>query len=368
MYVTRIFTRAARLRVLALALILALTACAGLTCAAESGLSQEDLLAQLNAARGMLEMAQAQNELLRGQLEQLKSQYADVNARCALIEAERDALAAELDISDARKAELESNLALLQITLDEETSRMALMEGQLAAKAAELEAAQTDAQALNDNLTQARSELEIAQATIAQNALELEDVKARLDLAALELEDVRARLESALLPRADAGGEIALALTRAFEAAELTVEIDSSSGAATIRASALFEKGSLSDSGKAYLDAFIGAYLRALLSGEIPGELAQIAIIGHTDMSGIPGEDTYIKDLELSTEYALMVAGYMLSGEYLSGALGFDEYMQARLRDWVTAYGRSYSEPVLSDDGAVDRAASIRIEFKARFN
>lgn len=83
--------------------------------------------------------------------------------------------------------------------------------------------------------------------------------------------------------------------------------------------------------------------------------LGEIIIEGHTDTQG-----TYLVNLELSQERALSVATYCLQMPSLS------ESQLEKLREILTAKGKSYSDPIYNDDGTINMDASRRVEFKFR--
>ena len=80
-----------------------------------------------------------------------------------------------------------------------------------------------------------------------------------------------------------------------------------------------------------------------------------LIIEGHTDTQG-----TYLVNLELSQERALSVATYCLQMPTLS------EEQLEKLREILTAKGRSYSDPIYNEDGTINMDASRRVEFKFR--
>jgi chemotaxis protein MotB len=115
-------------------------------------------------------------------------------------------------------------------------------------------------------------------------------------------------------------------------------------------------KDEIKEGGRAFLDEFIPVYLSVLLRPEYAQDLGEIIIEGHTDTQG-----TYLMNLELSQRRALSVATYCL------GMKGLTPAQRERLRDILTAKGRSYSVPVLlQGSDKVDMDASRRVEFKFR--
>ncbi len=146
-------------------------------------------------------------------------------------------------------------------------------------------------------------------------------------------------------------------LSEALAAANLKASVDANTGDIMLESSVFFDVGkyNIKESGQSLLNQFIPLYLSVLLSDEYVDYLGEIIIEGHTDTQG-----TYLSNLELSQQRALTVATYCLEMNGLSAQ------QQEKLRQVLTAKGRSYSDPVYADDGTVDMDASRRVEFKFR--
>lgn len=143
-----------------------------------------------------------------------------------------------------------------------------------------------------------------------------------------------------------------------LDEAGLTVAIDEQTGAITLDSGIFFDTGSysLKHAGKVYLDAFLPLYLQVLLDSENSEYISEIIIEGHTDT-----RNSYIYNLRLSQNRALAVAEYCMSNMQT-----LPEEYELALRSLLTANGRSYSRPILNEDGQVDMDASRRVEFKFR--
>ncbi len=148
-------------------------------------------------------------------------------------------------------------------------------------------------------------------------------------------------------------------LKEEFEDSDLRVAVDEKTGAITFDASILFDynKSVLKDSGKEFLGKFLPKYADVLLSPEYRDNISEILIEGHTDPEG-----KYLFNLELSQKRALAVAEYCLGDN--SDIVSEDQLEE--LRDLISATGRSYSSPVLDEEGEVDMEASRRVEFLFR--
>lgn len=148
-------------------------------------------------------------------------------------------------------------------------------------------------------------------------------------------------------------------LKEEFEDSDLRIAVDEQTGAITFDASILFEYNQdvVKSSGKDFLAKFLPRYVKILLGPEYRQYVSEIIIEGHTDTTG-----EYLFNLELSQKRALSVAQYCLSED--SDILSRTELEQ--LRAVVTTNGKSYSNPVINEDGEIDMEASRRVEIEFR--
>lgn len=149
------------------------------------------------------------------------------------------------------------------------------------------------------------------------------------------------------------------ALKDEFDGSDLSVSVDSQTGAITFDASVLFDKGKyeIKDEGKKFLDQFLPRYFSVLLKNDFHQYISEVIIEGHTDTTA-----DYLYNLELSQQRALAVAKYCLDEK--SSSVSKDQIEQ--LQKIMTANGRSFSNPVYNSDGSIDMDASRRVEFKFR--
>ena len=151
----------------------------------------------------------------------------------------------------------------------------------------------------------------------------------------------------------------------------VTVVIDSTSGSVRFSGEVLFNEDSdrLLPAGEKQLEAFAAKYLPVLLGVDRFREnLRAIVIEGHTNTHG-----PYLYNLDLSQRRANSVLRFLL--DHAAG------YRRA-LRQYVTANGRSYADPVVLSarpgcsadpyrevsSSCVDQVASRRIEIRFRLN
>lgn len=302
---------------------------------------------------------------------------------------------AELDEQGALLSIQQSTLEQQQTTLDEQQSMLntqqATLDQQrdtLTAQQAELQAQQSALLAKQNELTSALTQLEEQRGLLANQTLTLEEqqkiiLSAQQALSAKEAELAAANQELETKQQALAEATILLGqqqdamdqqqqklddlvgvrtqivreLTDALAKADLKASVDANTGDIMLESAVFFDvgKNTIKEGGRAFLERFIPVYLGVLLQPEYNDFLGEIIIEGHTDTKG-----TYLVNLELSQERALSVATFCLEMPQLS------EVQLSRLREILTAKGRSYSDPIYNADGSVNMDASRRVEFKFR--
>ena len=271
---------------------------------------------------------------------------------------------------ETKTAELDEQSALLtqqQATLDEQREELTAQQAALTDKQNELTAALTQLDEkeslLNDqSLTLEEQEKIIlaAQAALSQKEEELNAANQELTNKQQELADATVLLgqqQDTLNAQQQKLDDLVRDLTAALSQADLKATVDGNTGDIMLESAVFFDvaKSNIKDSGRALLDEFIPVYLGVLLRPEYVDYLGEIIIEGHTDTQG-----TYLVNLELSQERALSVATYCLQMASLS------EEQLEKLREILTAKGRSYSDPIYNEDGSINMDASRRVEFKFR--
>ncbi len=144
-----------------------------------------------------------------------------------------------------------------------------------------------------------------------------------------------------------------------FAQTSLKISVDSQTGAIAFDSNLLFDYNQdvLNANGTAFLMEFLPKYFSILLSDDFSEYVAEIIIEGHTDTQG-----DYMYNLDLSQKRALAVAAFCVSDNQTL----FNEQNKARLREIVTANGRSMSKPIYNSLGQVDMEKSRRVEIKFR--
>ena len=153
--------------------------------------------------------------------------------------------------------------------------------------------------------------------------------------------------------------EVVESLRKEFSKNDVNVDIDAQTGALTLDANVMFDydEAELTEEGKAALRQVLPIYCKVLLEKEHLPYLAEIIIDGYTDTDG-----DYSYNLELSQQRSLAVAQYLLEiqGEFL------DAEESKSLENYLTVNGHSMANPILDEQGNVDKDASRRVEVKFR--
>ncbi len=278
-------------------------------------------------------------------------------------------------INSAYEEKLQEMLTI-EAALNTKEDELSTAQAALDSREADLASAQSDLTTAQGELTDAQEELakqqlllNLAKQAMSDSEDELASKQTQLDdaLALLkeretaltslqdQLDSQQAQLEALVGVRA----RIIRLLSETLKENNISATVDPTNGSIMLESDVLFAYGSseLTDAGKEYIDKFLPAYLSVLLSSDNGEYISEIIVEGHTDTT-----DTYMKNLKLSQNRAYAVAEYVLDDNY--------RYLSAseknRLRDLLTANGRSYSDPVYDENGQVDAAASRRVVFKFR--
>ena len=197
---------------------------------------------------------------------------------------------------------------------------------------------------------------------LAELAAQLKEQQATLDQQQSDLDEKTSllatqqqKIDNIIGVKAD----VIEALQKEFAKNNVSVDIDSQTGALTLNASVLFDydKAELTDAGKQELAEILPIYCKVLLQDDYKKYLAEIIIDGYTDTDG-----DYYYNLELSQKRSLAVAEYLT--EIRENFLNADQISD--LQEYLTVNGHSMANPVLDADGNVDKDASRRVEVKFR--
>lgn len=193
-----------------------------------------------------------------------------------------------------------------------------------------------------------QQKLEEQQRTLVEQSELLQELQALMD-------QQQAKLDRIIGIRS----ELIEALKREFEDSSLSVAVDEKTGAITMDSSILFEynQDKLKPTGKDFLSEFMPRYLKILLSEEYSPYISEINIEGHTDTDG-----DYLFNLDLSQKRAYSVAEYCMDTK--NDFLTQDE--REAFQKVLSTDGKSFSEPVLKEDGSIDAEKSRRVEILFR--
>ncbi len=197
--------------------------------------------------------------------------------------------------------------------------------------------------------------LEELKQTLEDLALQLNEQKASLDEKTMLLADQQAQIDQIIGVKA----EVIESLRKEFANNNVSVDIDTQTGALTLDANVMFEydEAELTEEGMQALREVLPIYCKVLLEETHLPYLAEIIIDGYTDTDG-----DYGYNLELSQQRSLAVAQYLLDIQ--------DEFLTdseiTSLESYLTVNGHSMANPILDASGNVDKDASRRVEVKFR--
>ena len=273
------------------------------------------------------------------------------------------------EINMAEIARQQYDLDQANASLEEQKTKLSESETQLIAQQIRLEAAQRGLEDAQSVLASQQEELSKAQSLVQEKENEIAAQKEQLDALSIQLgnqqtqideqqkalEDQQMQIEALVGMRT----RIISSLSSALKEASISAQVDPTNGSIALESDVMFELGSydLSERGERFIDRFLPVYLDVLFSEEYRSYVSEILIEGHTDSLG-----TYLDNLALSQQRALAVASYVLADDYR----GISTEQKRRLREVVTANGRSFSDPVLHAFGQEDMDASRRVVFKFR--
>ncbi len=132
-----------------------------------------------------------------------------------------------------------------------------------------------------------------------------------------------------------------------------SIQIDPKNGSLRLSSKVLFDEGEfeLKQSSQEVLKVAVYDYFKTILDNdEINRHIDKIVIEGHTNSKG-----NYLYNLELSQKRAYSVMDFLLT---------LDFKRKEKLKKLIAASGRSFLDPVFTNEGKEDQDASRRIEIK----
>ncbi len=337
----------------------------------------------LQAIRADLQKEKAALGLSEQALAEKKKQLRDLQKRMAAAHEENVHLSMEIARLESEAAQLkhaldetEKALAMHQQQLNEQKSLLSLSKKEMDALKAlllqtqeELGGAQSYANTLEGELRKARTAMQGLQQQLGVMSRQHEDdtnlIKLRDDEVAqlqkallLKTRDYQQVVEDLNLTRVkikNLTGIKVKVVQRLKETMGDSISIDPKTGALRLSSNILFNQGesTLKPESKEELSRILGRYLDTLLRDpQMRRYIDLITIEGHTNSDG-----TYLYNLQLSQQRALAVMEFL----YLQYPAN-----RALFRQYLSASGRSYAEPVMGAYGQEDKEASRRIEITFR--
>ena len=300
---------------------------------------------------------QAQQELVNGQESELERQKSVVEAQQNTLmeqESELTAQKEQLNTLMEQNAEKERELIEQETELEEQQALTSQQQKKLEEQESELQNQQEKLGEQESELLNQQKQLDELVKQNESKESELQEQQSIVDSQQKVMEAQQKKLDTLVGVRS----ELIEALKKEFDDTDLGVRIDPQTGAIAFDSSILFDfnDDQLKPQGTEFLTEFFPRYMSILLSEEFREYISEIIIEGHTDTSG-----GYLLNLGLSQRRALSVATFCLEDN--NNVLGIDT---EELRKIITANGRSYSDPVLDENGNVNMDASRRVEFKFR--
>lgn len=279
----------------------------------------------------------------------LETKSAELDEKGALLTTQATQLAnqkIEMDEQQAALIAKQNELTGALSTIDEKQGLLDSQTMTLAEQEKIILAAQTA-------LLQKEEALTLAQGELTANQTKLDEATVLLSAQQETMSAQQQKLDALVGVRTKIIQDLSAGLTEA----NLKATVDKNTGDIVLESAVFFDVGKdlVKDSGQALLNEFIPIYLSVLLRPEYVDYLGEIIIEGHTDTQG-----AYLLNLELSQDRALSVATYCLEMK------GLSEQQRDKLREILTAKGRSFSDPIYAADGTIDMNASRRVEFKFR--
>lgn len=201
-------------------------------------------------------------------------------------------------------------------------------------------------QEMTQNIERAKIEYEESQKKLEEQT-ELVEEQQKL------LEEQQEQLEKLIGVKS----ELIEAINAEFANTDMAIQVDPQTGSIVLDSNILFDFGrhELKPEAKSFLKTFIPKYLDVLMSEEYKEYIGEIIIEGYTDNVG-----DFISNLDLSQKRAFSIAEYCLDSR--NNVL--DKSELERLKEVLTANGKSQNNLIYDEDGNVDADASRRVEFK----
>ena len=313
--------------------------------------TEQKMIAQqirLDAAQKELDDAEAILDSQQKDLDEARALLDEKEAEIASQREELDDLGARLDEQQDKLDRQQEKLDQQQITMDEQQDKLDKQQRTMDEQQDKLDRQQ-------EKLDQQQVTMDEQQDKLDRQQRTMDEQQQKLDEQQQTMETQQAQIEQLVGVRT----RLIRSLSDALRDADISAQVDPVNGSIALESDVMFgvNEYELTDRGKQFIDRFLPVYLDVLFSDEYADYVSEIIIEGHTDSTG-----TYITNLQLSQRRALAVASYVLADDYRA----ITPAQKQKLRELITANGRSYSDPVLNPDGTEDMDASRRVVFKFR--
>ncbi len=239
------------------------------------------------------------------------------------------------------------------------------VDGRLADRARTIARQEETIADLKEDLDKAGTILEELEAKQQETEKERQEMEAKIqdleeEKVALgeEIEGLKTEMNKVIAIRRD----IVEKLEEKFADSGIEASIDPETGTFRFNEGVFFDydDSMLTEEGREVSDTFFPLYFSVILQNY--ENISEVIIEGHADDDG-----KYSYNMGLSQARALSVVNYCIGDEAGSGGGGmFSGEDLEKIREIVTANGRSYYGLVYDTDGNVDKDASRRVEIKFR--
>ncbi|WP_415395853.1 OmpA family protein [Sulfurimonas sp. CS5] len=330
----------------------------------------------LQTIRLNLEKEKSALEMSESELFQKKKKLRELVKKLQASREENMRLSMQISMLKTQTDDLKDEISILNLDVEKKASKLTLSEKEMLLLKELLLESEEEANMLRYKIDIINKELDGTKAEISQLQTFVKNADARheLDSSFIKIRDEEiAQLEKALLLKSRdyqrvvedlnitkikiknlTGIKISV-VQRLKKKLGNSIAIDPKTGSLRFSSNILFPQGKaeLKPSAKKELSRILGKYIDVLLNdSKMRRYIDIITIEGHTNSDG-----TYLYNLDLSQQRALTVMRFL-----------YKQYPKNRklFKRYLSASGRSFSEPILGKHNKEDKDASRRIEIKFR--
>lgn len=330
----------------------------------------------LQTIRLNLEKEKSALEMSESELFQKKKKLRELVKKLQASREENMRLSMQISMLKTQTDDLKDEISILNLDIEKKASKLTLSEKEMLLLKELLLESEEEANMLRYKIDIINKELDGTKSEISQLQTFVKNADARheLDSSFIKIRDEEiAQLEKALLLKSRdyqrvvedlnitkmkiknlTGIKISV-VQRLKKKLGNSIAIDPKTGSLRFSSNILFTQGKaeLKPSAKKELSRILGKYIDVLLNdSKMRRYIDIITIEGHTNSDG-----TYLYNLDLSQQRALTVMRFL-----------YKQYPKNRqlFKRYLSASGRSFSEPILDKYNKEDKDASRRIEIKFR--